>query len=98
MDGAWGASEKGFVLGYAVDVRAYEGWANTHSTHRALLARYRELHDTFGADSGFALWHEVTALPKKGCEFEYICCRPGTGLLGLHLNVWISCYSATTQL
>ena len=82
MDGAWGASEKGFVLGYSVDVHAYEGWANTHSTHRALLARYRELHDTFGADTGFALWHEVTALPKKGCEFEYIGCRPGTGLLG----------------
>ena len=81
MDDAWNATEKSFVLGYAVDVHALEHWACRHPTHLIPKGGYEEMNDAFGAGIKLALWREVTAVPKTGCEFEYIACRPATGLL-----------------
>ena len=81
-DDAWGATEKSFGLGYSVDVHAFENWAKSHPTHLAIFGGFLEMAETFGAEMKLALWHEVTALPEEGCEFEYIGCRPQTGLLG----------------
>lgn len=81
MDEAWHATEKSFVLGYAVDVHALENWAGRHPTHLILQGGYSEMNSALGTGIRLALWREVTALPKKGCDFEYIACRPGTGLL-----------------
>ena len=80
-DEDWGATEQSFGLGYATDVYAFENWAKSHPTHVAIFDSFMEMVNRFGADLKLQLWHEVTALPGEGCEFEYINCHPSTGLL-----------------
>lgn len=80
-DDSWGAMDQSFGLGYATDVHAFEQWAKSHPTHLAIFDGFLQMVDTFGAELQLRLWHEVTALPREGCEFEYIGCHPGTGLL-----------------
>lgn len=78
----WGPTEQSFGLGYSVDVYAFEEWAKSHSTHIAIFRGFLKMVDTFGPENmKLRLWHEVTALPNEGCEFEYINCHPQTGLL-----------------
>lgn len=78
----WGPMEQSFGLGYSVDVHAFEEWAKSHSTHIAIFRGYLKMADAFGPENmKLRLWHEVTALPKAGSEFEYINCHPHTGLL-----------------
>ena len=81
-DEAWGATEQTFGLGYATDVHAFEQWAKSHPTHLAIFDGFLQMVETFGEDLSLRLWHEVTALPNHGCEFEYIACHSDTGLLG----------------
>ena len=80
-DDSWSAMEQSFGLGFATDVHAFEQWAKSHPTHLAIFDGFLQMVDTFGGDLQLRLWHEVTALPGEGCEFEYIACHPGTGLL-----------------
>ena len=80
-DASWGAMEQSFGLGFAMDVHAFEQWAKSHPTHVAIFDGFLKMVDTFGTDLQLRLWHEVTALPGRGCEFEYIGCHPDTGLL-----------------
>ena len=81
-DHAWGATEQSFGLGYSVDVHAFENWAKSHRTHIAIFRGFLKMVDTFGPENmKLRLWHEVTAIPADGCEFEYIACHPHTGLL-----------------
>ncbi len=81
-NGFWGPTEQSFGLGYSVDVYAFEEWAKSHRTHIAIFSGFLEMVDTFGPENmKLRLWHEVTALPNEGCEFEYINCHPDTGLL-----------------
>ena len=81
-DDSWGATEQSFGLGYSLDVHAFEEWAKSHPTHLAIFRHFFKMVDTFGPeDMRLRLWHEVTALPNQGCEFEYLCCHPKTGLL-----------------
>lgn len=80
-DDSWGAMEQSFGLGFATDVHAFEAWAKSHPTHLAIFDGFLNMVDTFGDGLQLRLWHEVTALPGQGCEFEYIGCHPGTGLL-----------------
>lgn len=78
----WEPTEQSFGLGYSVDVYAFEEWAKSHSTHIAIFRGFLKMVDTFGPENmKLRLWHEVTALPNEGCEFEYINCHPQTGLL-----------------
>ena len=81
-DDSWGAMDQSFGLGFATDVYAFEQWAKSHPTHLAIFDGFLQMVDTFGADLQLRLWHEVTTVPVDGCEFEYIGCHPGTGLLG----------------
>ncbi len=80
-DGAWGTVDRSFGLGFATDVHAFEKWAKSHPTHLAIFDGFLRMVETFGTDLRLRLWHEVTALPRDGCEFEYIGCHPHTGLL-----------------
>ena len=80
--GAWGATEQTFGLGYATDVHAFEQWAKSHASHLAIFDGFLQIVETFGHSLSLRLWHEVTALPNDGCEFEHIACHSDTGLLG----------------
>lgn len=80
--GPWEPTEQSFGLGYSVDVHAFEEWAKNHRTHIAIFRGFLKMVDTFGPENmNLRLWHEVTALPNDGCEFEYINCCPRSGLL-----------------
>ncbi len=78
----WSDTNETFGLGYAVDVYAFENWAKSHPTHLAIFGGFMQMVQTFGETMKLRLWHEVTALPKDNCEFEYISCHANTGLLG----------------
>lgn len=80
--GAWDATERTFGLGYVPDVHAFEQWAKSHPGHLAIFDGFLQIVETFGDSLSLRLWHEVTALPNDGCEFEYIACHSDTGLLG----------------
>ena len=80
-DDMWGTVEQSFGLGYATDVYAFENWAKSHPTHIAIFGGFMDMVETFGEGMKLRLWHEVTALPRQGCEFEYIACHQQTGLL-----------------
>lgn len=80
-DAAWGATEQSFGLGYGMDVHAFEDWAKSHPTHLAIFEGFLNMAAAFGENLQLRLWHEVTALPWHGCEFEYIDCHSETGLL-----------------
>ena len=81
-DQRWGATEQSFGLGYSLDAHAFEEWAKSHSTHIAIFQGFLKMVDVFGPENmKLRLWHEVTALPNEGCEFEYINCHSQTGLL-----------------
>lgn len=80
-DTAWRNVEQSFGLGYSADVHAFENWAKSHPTHLAIFDSFLEMVAEFGEAMKLRLWHEVTALPAEGCEFEYLACHPQTGLL-----------------
>lgn len=77
----WHSEEQSFGLGYSTDIYAFENWAKSHPTHLAIFGGFMEMVEKFGENMKLQLWHEVTVLPNKGCEFEYIGCHPKTGLL-----------------
>ncbi|WP_086932013.1 phenylacetaldoxime dehydratase family protein [Agarilytica rhodophyticola] len=77
----WNNTSQTFGLGYASDIHAFEEWAKSHPTHIAILENFMRMVGTFGENLKLKLWHEVTVLPKEGCEFEYIACHNNTGLL-----------------
>ncbi|MCY4212050.1 MAG: phenylacetaldoxime dehydratase family protein [Gammaproteobacteria bacterium] len=81
-DWSWEAMEQSFGLGYATDVHAFEEWAKSHPTHQAIFDGFMDMVDAYGDGLRLRLWHDVTALPDHGCEFEYIGCHSQTGLLG----------------
>ena len=78
---SWDSVDQSFGLGYSTDVYAFENWAKSHPTHVAIFDNFLELVDEFGDEMKLRLWHEVTAVPGQGCEFEYLACHPDTGLL-----------------
>lgn len=80
-DTHWRGLKQSFGLGYGTDIYAFEDWAKSHPTHIAILQRFMEMVGNFGENLQLKLWHEVTVLPKDGCEFEYLCCHKKTGLL-----------------
>ncbi len=68
-------------IGFAVDIFAFEEWAKSHPTHTAIFDRFMDMVGRFGVSMRLQLWHEVSVMPARGAEFEYISCHPGTGLL-----------------
>jgi len=80
-DTAWGALEQSFGLGYSADIYAFENWAKSHPTHLAIFGGFLKMVETFGVEMKLRLWHEVTVVPGRECEFEYIGCHQQTGLL-----------------
>ncbi len=80
-DDKWGDMTQSFGLGYSTDLYAFEDWAKSHPTHLAIFETFFTMVDKFGENMKLRLWHEVTSIPGKGCEFEYISCNKHTGLL-----------------
>ncbi len=81
-DNSWHNVEQSFGLGYSADVYAFEHWAKSHPTHLAIFDSFLEMVEEFREAMQLRLWHEVTSVPGRGCEFEYLACHPQTGLLG----------------
>ena len=80
-DRHWQPLNESFGLGYATDIFAFEDWARSHPTHLAIFNNFIVMAGRFGENIQLQLWHEVSALDGKHCEFEYIGCNSTTGLL-----------------
>lgn len=78
---SWNDIEQSFGLGYAPDIYTFENWAKSHPKHLAIFGSFMKMVSIFGEGMKLQLWHEVSVLPQKGAEFEYINCHPNTGLL-----------------
>jgi len=70
-----------FGLGYALDIHAFEEWAKSHPTHLKIFDTFMGHAGAFGENMQLRLWHEVSVLPDKAGQFEYINCHSHTGLL-----------------
>ena len=76
------ASETSY--GYAIfrDLADLESWAKSHETHLAIFGTFLQVAEQLGGNITLKLYHEVAVVNAEACVFEYINCRPNTGLLG----------------
>lgn len=59
---------------------ALERWAESHPTHVAIFGAAMRYLSTTGPTARLRLYHEVSVLRADEQLFEYVDCRPGTGV------------------
>lgn len=69
------------VAGFFTDLGSLEGWAKTHRSHLAIYRGALAHAKAFGQERKFRTWHEVSVLEAGDARFEYINCRPETGVI-----------------
>jgi aldoxime dehydratase len=74
--------ERTFGLGLWRSLADLERWAESHPTHVAIFGAAMRYLSTLGPAARLRLYHEVSVVPNGEALFEYVDCRPGTGLLG----------------
>ena len=76
------ASETSY--GYAIfrDLADLEAWAKSHETHLAIFGTFLQVAEQLAGNITLKLYHEVAVVDAEACHFEYVNCRPETGLLG----------------
>jgi aldoxime dehydratase len=74
--------ERTFGLGWWRCLADLERWAESHPTHVAIFGAAMRYLSTLGPAARLRLYHEVSVVPEGEALFEYVGCRPGTGLLG----------------
>jgi len=74
--------ERSFGLGWWRSLADLERWAESHPTHVAIFGAAMRYLSTLGPAARLRLYHEVSVVPEGEAFFEYVDCRPGTGLLG----------------
>jgi aldoxime dehydratase len=74
--------ERTFGMGWWRSLADLERWAESHPTHVAIFGVAMRYLSTLGPTARLRLYHEVSVVPDGEAFFEYVDCRPGTGLLG----------------
>ena len=74
--------ERTFGLGWWRGLADLERWAESHPTHVAIFGAAMRYLSTLGPAARLRLYHEVSVITEGEAFFEYVDCRPGTGLLG----------------
>jgi aldoxime dehydratase len=74
--------ERTFGLGWWRSLADLERWAESHPTHVAIFGAAMRYLSTLGPAARLRLYHEVSVVADGEALFEYVDCRPGTGLLG----------------
>ena len=74
--------ERTFGLGWWRSLADLERWAESHPTHVAIFGAAMRYLSTLGPAARLRLYHEVSVVTEGEAFFEYVDCRPGSGLLG----------------
>jgi aldoxime dehydratase len=74
--------ERTFGMGWWHSLADLERWAESHATHVAIFGAAMRYLSTLGPAARLRLYHEVSVVAEGEALFEYVDCRPGTGLLG----------------
>jgi aldoxime dehydratase len=74
--------DRTFGLSWWHSLGALERWAESHPTHVAIFGAAMRYLSTLGPAARLRLYHEVAVVGADEALFEYVGCRPGTGLLG----------------
>jgi aldoxime dehydratase len=74
--------ERTFGMGWWRSLADLERWAESHATHVAIFGAAMGYLSTLGPAARLRLYHEVSVVAEGEALFEYVDCRPGTGLLG----------------
>ena len=74
--------ERSYGMSWWRSLDALERWSESHPTHLAIFGAAMRYLSTLGPAARLRLYHEVSVLPADGQVFEYVDCRPGTGLCG----------------
>lgn len=74
--------DRTFALGWWRSLAHLERWAESHPTHVAIFGAAMRYLSTLGPAARLRLHHEVSVVQADEALFEYVDCRPGTGLLG----------------
>ncbi|KAE8378033.1 hem-containing dehydratase protein [Aspergillus bertholletiae] len=76
-----GQSNESCVAGFFRSLADLEAWAKKHPSHLAIYTGAIRHAKTFGDRRKFRTWHEVSVLQHGDAHFEYLNCRPGTGVI-----------------
>ena len=72
--------ERSYGMSWWRSLDALERWSESHPTHLAIFGAAMRYLPSMGPAARLRLYHEVSVLPANGQLFEYVDCRPGTGL------------------
>ena len=75
--------DRSFGMSWWRSLDALERWAESHPTHVAIFGAAMKYLSTSGPAARLRLYHEVSVVTADEQYFEYVDCRPGTGLLTL---------------
>ncbi|WP_073255059.1 phenylacetaldoxime dehydratase family protein [Cryptosporangium aurantiacum] len=73
--------DRSYGLSWWRSLDALERWAESHPTHVAIFGAAMKYLTTVGPAARVRLYHEVSVATADEQYFEYVDCRPGTGLL-----------------
>jgi aldoxime dehydratase len=73
--------DRTFGLSWWHSLDALERWAESHRTHVAIFGAAMRYLSSLGPAARLRLYHEVSVVPEGAALFEYVDCRPGTGVL-----------------
>jgi aldoxime dehydratase len=73
--------DRTFGLSWWRSLDALERWSESHPTHVAIFGAAMKYLTTMGPAARVRLYHEVSVATAGEQYFEYVDCRPGTGLL-----------------
>lgn len=69
------------AAGFFRNLEDLERWSKRHPSHLAIFNGAMRHAKQFGQDRKFRTWHEVSILKRGEIHFEYLNCRPNTGVI-----------------
>jgi hypothetical protein len=70
------------VAGFFRNLQDLEQWAERHKSHLAIYLGAIKHAKLWGETRKLRTWHEVSILKRGEVKFEYINCKPHTGVIG----------------
>lgn len=78
VDGEGQPIEKSFGISHWASLAHLERWAESHETHLTIFGKFLRYVPEL---PNLRLYHEVAVFDSNAQGYEYIACRPGTGLM-----------------
>lgn len=78
--------------GFFRNLENLESWAKSHPSHLKIYGGALAHYKIFGDSRLFRTWHEVSIISEGDATFEYINCKPETGVMG-QIPLQAQCYT-----